>query len=209
MESINNQRILENERLQMEMIRQLDMEELEIEEVEDYSHFSDGDELIVLCMLCDTDGGAGDIGGFTYDLSLASMHTYLGEVEDTQHRVSFLDGGAILNVPMFYLEGVVLFPEANLPLRVIQPRFKAVVEKALNQVEASHKIGVIHVHRHPDDYMLCEGWVNSRDSAISAIGGWFSECGYSWTTMISYTTYLDRWKELLVQRSRSSKKICH
>ncbi|MCL7031670.1 hypothetical protein MKW94_021693 [Papaver nudicaule] len=101
------------------------------------------------------DGGAGNVGGFTYDVSLASMHSYLGEVEDTQHRVSFLDGGAILNVPMFYLEGVVLFPEATLPLRVIQPRFKAAVEKALSQVEASHTIGVIRVHRHPDDYRLC------------------------------------------------------
>ncbi|KAI3935825.1 hypothetical protein MKX01_033009 [Papaver californicum] len=153
MENNNNQRILENERLQMEMIRQLDMEELEIEEV-DYSHFSDDDDNHNTIDRED-DGGAGDIGGFTYDVSLASMHTYLGEVEDTQHRVSFLDGGAILNVPMFYLEGVVLFPEATLPLRVIQPRFKAAVEKALSQVEASQTIGVIRVYRHPEDYRLC------------------------------------------------------
>ncbi|KAI3933643.1 hypothetical protein MKW92_039057 [Papaver armeniacum] len=151
MENINNERILENERLQMEVIRQLDMEELEIEEVDEHS----SDEDVHITIDREDDGGAGDIGGFTYDVSLASMHTYLGEVEDTQHRVSFLDGGAILSVPMFYLEGVVLFPEATLPLRVIQPRFKAAVEKALNQVEASHTIGVIRVHRHPDDYRLC------------------------------------------------------
>lgn len=27
------------------------------------------------------------------------------EVEDTHHRVSFLEGGAILDLPIFYLEG--------------------------------------------------------------------------------------------------------
>ncbi|ONK79086.1 uncharacterized protein A4U43_C01F2800 [Asparagus officinalis] len=97
------------------------------------------------------DGGAGPYGGFTFNPCLASLHTYLGEVDDTHGRLSFLDGGAILNLPMFYLEGVVLFPEATLPLRVIQPRFKAAVERALQQVEASCTIGVVRVHRHPDD----------------------------------------------------------
>lgn len=31
------------------------------------------------------------------------------EVEDTHHRVAFLDGGAILNLPIFYLEGTNLY----------------------------------------------------------------------------------------------------
>lgn len=30
---------------------------------------------------------------------------YVTEVDDTHGRLSFLDGGAILNLPMFYLEG--------------------------------------------------------------------------------------------------------
>ena len=30
---------------------------------------------------------------------------HLTDVEDTHHRVAFLEGGAILNLPMFYLEG--------------------------------------------------------------------------------------------------------
>ncbi|KAI3908880.1 hypothetical protein MKW98_029430, partial [Papaver atlanticum] len=34
--------------------------------------------LIPLSWDSEDDGGAGDIGGFTYDMSLASMHTYLG-----------------------------------------------------------------------------------------------------------------------------------
>lgn len=28
------------------------------------------------------------------------------EVEDTQNRLAFLDGGAVLNLPLFYLEGI-------------------------------------------------------------------------------------------------------
>ena len=29
----------------------------------------------------------------------------MAEVEDTHHRLAFLDGGAVLNLPLFYLEG--------------------------------------------------------------------------------------------------------
>ncbi|PKA57239.1 hypothetical protein AXF42_Ash002543 [Apostasia shenzhenica] len=52
---------------------------------------------------------------------------------------------------MLYLEGVVLFPEATLPLKVIDPRFKAAVERALHQVDAPYTVGVIRVHRNSDD----------------------------------------------------------
>jgi len=38
---------------------------------------------------------------------------------------------------------VVLFPEATLPLRVIQPNFVAAVEKALTQADAPYTIGVV------------------------------------------------------------------
>ncbi|XP_008809756.2 uncharacterized protein LOC103721361 [Phoenix dactylifera] len=144
------ERILERERLQMEQIRELDMEELQIEEVDD-DHSSDDDDVLVSGR---GDGGAGPSGGFTFNTCLASLHTYLGEVDDTHGRLSFLDGGAILNLPMFYLEGVVLFPEATLPLRVIQPRFIAAVEKALNQIDAPCTIGVVRVYRLPDDGRL-------------------------------------------------------
>lgn len=41
------------------------------------------------------------------------------------------------------LPGVVLFPEATLPLRVIQPNFIASVERALRQVDAPYIIGVV------------------------------------------------------------------
>ncbi|MCO5589420.1 hypothetical protein L7F22_043387 [Adiantum nelumboides] len=95
------------------------------------------------------DGGGGRTGGFTFDISLASTHSYLGEVDDIHCRRSFWDGGATLTLPMFYLEGIVLFPEATLPLRVIQPRFKAAVELAMKQEEATGTIGVIHVRANP------------------------------------------------------------
>nr|XP_016450268.1 PREDICTED: uncharacterized protein LOC107775101 [Nicotiana tabacum] len=135
-------RILERERYQMEQIRQLESEELQVEEVDEEE--SSDDELTYR-----TSAGASASGEFTYDTSLAALHSYLGDVEDTHNRLSFLDGGAVLNVPLFYLEGVVLFPEATLPLRVVQPNFIAAVEKALRQVDAPYTIGVIRVHRDP------------------------------------------------------------
>ncbi|XP_024384992.1 uncharacterized protein [Physcomitrium patens] len=87
----------------------------------------------------------GSQDGFTFDTNLASMHTYLGEVDDVASSRSFVDGGAFLTLPMFYLEGIVLFPDDTLPLRVLQPRFKAAVERAMKSTEAYNTLGVIHV----------------------------------------------------------------
>ncbi|CAI9267840.1 unnamed protein product [Lactuca saligna] len=140
------QRILERELYQIEQIRQLDSEELEVEEVEHGHQSSEDDQFDDRIY-----GGASASGGYTFNTSLASMHSYLGEVEDTHNRLAFLDGGVILHVPLFYLEGVVLFPEATLPLRVIQPNFIAAVDRALRQVEAPYTIGVIRVYRDNDD----------------------------------------------------------
>ncbi|KAJ8539617.1 hypothetical protein K7X08_013869 [Anisodus acutangulus] len=137
-------RILESERYQMEQIRQLESEELQVEEVDEQS--SDEDETNYR-----SSGGASASGEFTYDTSLAALHSYLGDVEDTHNRLAFLDGGAVLTVPLFYLEGVVLFPEATLPLRVIQPNFIASVDRALRQVDAPYTIGVIRVYRDPNN----------------------------------------------------------
>ncbi|KAB5514064.1 hypothetical protein DKX38_027970 [Salix brachista] len=138
-------RILEAERHQMEQIRQLDFEELQVEEVDD-----DDDD-----SLDDRDAfGAGTSDDFTFNTCLASLHTYLGEVEDTHHRLAFLDGGAILNLPLFYLEGVVLFPETTLPLRVIQPNFISAVERALVQVDAPYTVGVVRAYRDSDNRRL-------------------------------------------------------
>ncbi|KAJ6745644.1 PROTEIN CEREBLON [Salix koriyanagi] len=94
--------------------------------------------------------GAGSSDDFTFNPFLASLHTYLGEVEDTHHRLAFLDGGAVLNLPLFFLEGVVLFPEATLPLRVVQPNFISAVERALVQVESPYIVGVVRAYRDSD-----------------------------------------------------------
>uniref|UniRef100_A0A3N7F4L6 Lon N-terminal domain-containing protein n=1 Tax=Populus trichocarpa TaxID=3694 RepID=A0A3N7F4L6_POPTR len=72
------------------------------------------------------------------------------QVEDTHHRLAFLDGGAVLNLPLFYLEGVVLFPEATLPLRVVQPNFISAVERALVQVDNPFIVGVVRAYRGSD-----------------------------------------------------------
>ncbi|KAA8525237.1 hypothetical protein F0562_007092 [Nyssa sinensis] len=143
---MEEERILESERYQMEQIRELEFEELQVEEVQGLDDSSDDNEA--------NDRGYGGVsasGEFSFNISLASLHTYLGEVEDTHHRLTFLDGGAVLNLPLFYQEGVVLFPEATLPLRVIQPNFIASVERALRQVDAPYTIGVVHVYKDPDN----------------------------------------------------------
>ncbi|PIA42730.1 hypothetical protein AQUCO_02000293v1 [Aquilegia coerulea] len=135
------------------------MEELEVEEVDYFTSFSnsssssdnDNDDSIEP----GNNGGGGRSNGVTFDMCLTSLHSYLGEIDDTNHRVAVFDGGTILSLPIFYLEGVVLFPEATLPLRVIHSRCKAAVERAINQVEAPYTIGVIRVHKHPNDGRLC------------------------------------------------------
>ncbi|XP_050366433.1 uncharacterized protein LOC126784927 [Argentina anserina] len=140
----DHDRLLARERLQIEQIRALDLEELEVEEVDDDYNDSSDDAAAAAT-------GRGVADEYTFNTCLASLHTYLGEVEDTHHRMAFLDGGAVLNLPIFYLEGVVLFPDATLPLRVIRPNFVAAIEGALNQVDAPYTIGVIRVYRDPDN----------------------------------------------------------
>jgi hypothetical protein len=43
----------------------------------------------------------------------------------------------------FHFVGVVLFPGATLPLRVIQDRFRVAIDKALRLVDAPCTIGVV------------------------------------------------------------------
>lgn len=45
----------------------------------------------------------------------------------------------------FISSGVVLFPEATLPLRVIQSNFIAAVEKALQRTNENYTIGVVSI----------------------------------------------------------------
>ncbi|KAM7275754.1 hypothetical protein ACFE04_017620 [Oxalis oulophora] len=120
--------VLERERRQIERIRELDFEELLVEEVDDEDdddhHTDTGGSLEVEEEEEDT---------YNYNTSLASLHTYLGEVDDTthSHRLSFLDSESTFTIPLFYTQGLVLFPQATLPLRVIQPNFIAALDKAL------------------------------------------------------------------------------
>lgn len=72
-------------------------------------------------------------------------HSYLGEVDDITCRRVLLDGGTLLTLPMFYLEGTVLFPGATLPLRILKPHFKAAVELAMHHEEAPCTLGVVHI----------------------------------------------------------------
>ncbi|KAF0906817.1 hypothetical protein E2562_013217 [Oryza meyeriana var. granulata] len=142
--------ILGRERRQMEQILELDMEELQVEEVDDAGSSSSSD---VDTFLRNThgDGGSSTSEALTLNTSLVSLPTCDGEVHDAPGRFAFLDGGVVLCLPIFYLQGVVLFPEAILPIRVVQPRSLAAVDKAVNHVDTPCMIGVIHVYRHTDD----------------------------------------------------------
>ncbi|KAG5018816.1 hypothetical protein JHK87_014671 [Glycine soja] len=140
---------MERERLQIQVIRQLDLEDLEVEEV-DHSDEDDTDDepdeeyaLFPSQYNSDTSPPPPSSAEFNFDTYIAPLHTYLGDVEDTRHRIAFLDGGAILNLPLFCLRGVVLFPGATLPLRVIEPRLVAAVERALTQDDIPYTIGVV------------------------------------------------------------------
>lgn len=146
-EDNNRRRMLERERYeryQIEQILQLDLEELQVEEVDVFHDSSDDDN-----NHADPVPGYGTAGvvpgEFTYNTCIASLHTYLGDVEDTHHRSTFLDGGTVLTLPIFCLEGVVLFPGATLPLRVIESNFVAAVERSLSRVDIPYTIGVIRV----------------------------------------------------------------
>ncbi|CAA7032824.1 unnamed protein product [Microthlaspi erraticum] len=146
---MDDDRILERERLQIEQIRELDFEELQVEEVEDQTD-SDEDDDGLAAFHSTSHAPVSDNHGadeLIFNPAVASLHTYLGEVEDTQNRLDFVDGGTVLKLPLFYLEGVVLFPEATLPLRIFQSSFLAAVERALNQANAPSTIGVIRVYR--------------------------------------------------------------
>nr|TKW26289.1 hypothetical protein SEVIR_3G178400v2 [Setaria viridis] len=149
--------IPERERRQMEEILQLDMEELNVEvvdedeeeeEEEQGAGNEEDDDVDAFLRANDGDGVASTSGPFTFNTSLASLHTYLGEVDDTRGRVSLLDGGTVINLPMFYLQGVVLFPGATLPLRVIQSRLVVTIDKALRLADAPCTIGVVLMRRH-------------------------------------------------------------
>ncbi|XP_030530618.1 uncharacterized protein LOC115741052 [Rhodamnia argentea] len=142
--------IIERERHQIEQIRELDFEELQVEEVEDAHDSSDDDRRTAV-----RDGASVPIE-FTFNPSLASLHTYLGEVEDTHHSLAFLDGGAIHQLPLLYLEGVVLFPEATLPLRVVQRSLIATIERALSPIDRDTPlmIGVVRIYSDPENNRL-------------------------------------------------------
>ncbi|KDP34171.1 hypothetical protein JCGZ_07742 [Jatropha curcas] len=135
---MDDEAITAAERYQMAQIRELEFEELQVEEVEGEEDSSD-DDLDAI--------GTASSHEYTFNTILAPLHTYLGEVEDTHRRLAFLDGGAVLTLPLFYLEGVVLFPGAILPLRVIQPNFISALERALTQVDVPYTIGVVWAYR--------------------------------------------------------------
>ncbi|XP_044979326.1 protein cereblon-like isoform X1 [Hordeum vulgare subsp. vulgare] len=103
----------------------------------------------------DDGGGRGEFGHQT------ALHTYLGEVDDIPGRkATLLDAGSIISLPMLFLHGVVLFPGATLPLKLIEARFVGAVEKALRHVDAPETIGVVLMHGRP----------NHRNYANASVG---------------------------------------
>ncbi|GBG76201.1 hypothetical protein CBR_g21950 [Chara braunii] len=147
---------VEQEREQMERIRQLDMEELQVEEASSESSEGVSESDHLLGSFAGGSGGsiedgyeAGSGAAVTFDMTLPTLHTYLGEVDDVAAGGrAYAEGGALLTLPVFYYEGIVLFPGERMPL-IIQPRHKAAVERALasQESEGAHTIGIVHVRR--------------------------------------------------------------
>jgi len=137
------ERLLERERLQFQMIRQLDLEQLEVEEV-DYSDEDEDaesevdEEYAIYLSQLNSPSSPTSSAEFTFDTYITPLHSYLGgthlyctrilcicaffsamhslialfllaDVEDTRHRTAFLDGGAVLNIPLFCLRGICKF----------------------------------------------------------------------------------------------------
>ncbi|XP_002993858.2 protein cereblon [Selaginella moellendorffii] len=136
-EQQSRRRMTDNERHQVEQIEALEMEELEEEEEEE-----DNDSHIRHGRIA-----RAPRPGFTFDTSLASRHVYLGDVDDTGHIRAFLEEGSVVRLPILYLEGIVLFPEATLPLKVVRRRCKAAVVTAISQDHAPYTLAVLHVGR--------------------------------------------------------------
>ncbi|KAL3744439.1 hypothetical protein ACJRO7_013666 [Eucalyptus globulus] len=149
---MDDRSIIERERHQIEQIRELDFEELQVEEVDDALAWLDDDARYSARVR----DGASVPSEFTFNATSASLHTYLGEVEDTHHGLAFLDGGSIHQLPLLSLDGVVLFPEATLPLRVIQPSLVATIERALSPIDFNTPltIGVVCIYRDPGNDRL-------------------------------------------------------
>ncbi|CAD5324799.1 unnamed protein product [Arabidopsis thaliana] len=95
---MNDERIRERERLQIEQIGELNFDELQVEEV------NDNDDLFSfpLCFHTRASGNIGD-DELMFNPVLASLHMFLGEVEDTQNRVVFMDGGTVLKIRLFFI----------------------------------------------------------------------------------------------------------
>ncbi|CAD5324798.1 unnamed protein product [Arabidopsis thaliana] len=100
---MNDERIRERERLQIEQIGELNFDELQVEEV------NDNDDLFSfpLCFHTRASGNIGD-DELMFNPVLASLHMFLGEVEDTQNRVVFMDGGTVLKIRLFFILKVVM-----------------------------------------------------------------------------------------------------
>ena len=65
-----------------------------------YIHMAVGILCSVLCVLV--------LFETIYDLLIFNLSLHIIEVEDAHRRVAFLEGSAVLNLPLFYLEGMYL-----------------------------------------------------------------------------------------------------
>lgn len=91
--------------------------------------------------------------------------------------------------------GIVLFPEDTLPLRVLQPRFKAAVDRAMRNDEALNTLGVIHVRARPQD-----GQVHVASVGTTAeVRTWVWTLLWNWANWSQFSSYvLDYWSALWI-----------
>ncbi|KAE8682649.1 ATP-dependent protease La domain protein, putative isoform 2 [Hibiscus syriacus] len=142
-------------RRQIEQILELDDEELQIEEVDSLLESSDDD--------CETIGGY-SIDDFTSDTYLTSLHSYLGEVDDTRHRSGFWEGGAILNLPLFCLEGICSSADGE-PLNLANIGTTAEIRQYFPLKDGSVNMGI----RGQQRFCLRRSWVDAEGASFGEI----------------------------------------
>ncbi|XP_022258862.1 protein cereblon-like [Limulus polyphemus] len=91
----------------------------------------------------------------SYDISLPSQHTYLGnDLEELSGR-TLLDDNSCQNLPLLPLPGIVLVPGQTIPLQLFEPSVISMVKRI---IEKDHTLGIINSrYQAPLPGVVCVG----------------------------------------------------
>lgn len=96
-----------------------------------------------------TESDSSKIVNVTYDRSLPTAHSYLGnDLEEVSGR-AYLEEEDYINLPIVAYPGVILVPGQLLPLKVFRQRVVSMLRRLLG--ENDKIFGVVNYYRHSDD----------------------------------------------------------